>query len=88
MYGFAPGYAYMGGVPLALQLPRKPVAERGHPVGSVIIAGPQCLITTLPMPTGWWVIGRTPLAVLDPLGERPFRFDPGDTIRFERMPIA
>ena len=84
MYGFAPGYAYMGGVPPALQLPRKPVAQRGHPAGSVIIAGPQCLITTLPMPTGWWVIGRTPLAVLDPAGERPFRFDPGDTIRFER----
>jgi inhibitor of KinA len=88
MYGFAPGYAYMGGVPPALHLPRKPVAERGHPVGSVIIAGPQCLITTLPMPTGWWVIGRTPLVVLDPRGERPFRFDPGDTIRFERMPGA
>ena len=84
MYGFAPGYAYMGGVPPALQCPRKPVAQRGHPVGSVIIAGPQCLITTLPMPTGWWVIGRTPLMVLDPLAERPFRFDPGDTIRFER----
>ena len=85
MYGFAPGYAYMGGVPPALQLPRKPVAQRGHPAGSVIIAGPQCLITTLPMPTGWWVIGRTSLAVLDPAAARPFRFDPGDTIRFERI---
>ncbi len=85
MYGFAPGYAYMGGVPQVLQLPRKPIAQRGHPAGSVIIAGPQCLITTLPMPTGWWVIGRTPLAVLDATGERPFRFDPGDTIRFERI---
>jgi len=89
MYGFAPGYAYMGGVPPSLHLPRKPMAQRGHPAGSVIIAGPQCLITTLPMPTGWWVIGRTDLAVLDPTGldpagERPFRFDSGDTIRFER----
>jgi inhibitor of KinA len=36
------------------------------------------------MPTGWWVIGRTDLAILDPASERPFRFDPGDTIRFER----
>ena len=85
MVGFAPGYAYMGGVPPALQLPRKPAAQRGHPAGSVIIAGPQCLITTLPMPTGWWVIGRTGMTVLDPWGERPFRFDPGDTIRFERI---
>lgn len=84
LYGFAPGYAYLGGVPPVLQLPRKPIAQRGHPAGSVIIAGPQCLITTLPMPTGWWVIGRTDLAILDPASERPFRFDPGDTIRFER----
>lgn len=82
MYGFAPGYAYLGGVPEALRLPRKARAERGHPVGSVIVAGAQCLITTLPMPTGWWVIGRTSLRVLDPTGEHPFRFDPGDRIRF------
>lgn len=83
MYGFAPGYAYLGGVPEALRLPRKASAERGHPVGSIIVAGAQCLITTLPMPTGWWVIGRTSFRVLDPLGERPFRFEPGDRVRFE-----
>jgi len=84
MYGFGPGYAYMGGVPAPLQLPRKPRAERGHPVGSVIIAGPQCLITTLPMPTGWWVIGHTTATILDPARDQPFLFDPGDVIRFER----
>lgn len=84
MYGFAPGYAYLGGVPPALHLPRKPRAERGHPVGSVIIAGAQCLITTLPMPTGWWVIGRTDQIILDPARDEPFLFDPGDVIRFRR----
>lgn len=84
MYGFAPGYAYLGGVPPALQVPRKPRAERGHPAGSVIIAGAQCLITTLPMPTGWWVIGHTSLVILDPVRPRPFLFDPGDLIRFRR----
>ncbi|WP_421848090.1 5-oxoprolinase subunit B family protein [Novosphingobium sp.] len=85
MYGFAPGYAYLGGVPPALQLPRKPRAERGHPAGSVIIAGAQCLITTLPMPTGWWVIGHTSLVILDPARDKPFLFDPGDLIRFQRI---
>jgi inhibitor of KinA len=84
MYGFGPGYAYLGGVPPALQLPRKPRAERGHPVGSVIIAGPQCLITTLPMPTGWWVIGHTDVVILDSARTQPFLFDPGDVIRFRR----
>lgn len=84
MYGFAPGYAYLGGVPSALHLPRKPRAERGHPAGSVIIAGAQCLITTLPMPTGWWVIGHTDAVILDPARAQPFLFDPGDVIRFQR----
>lgn len=88
MYGFAPGYAYMGGVPDALHLPRKPSAERGHPTGSIIIAGAQCLITTLPMPTGWWVIGQTSLRVLDAAAPRPFRFDPGDRIAFEQVDAA
>lgn len=84
MYGFAPGYAYLGGVPPALHLPRKPRAERGHPAGSVIIAGAQCLITTLPMPTGWWVIGQTDAVILDPARAQPFLFEPGDVIRFRR----
>lgn len=81
-YGFAPGYAYLGGVPDALHLPRKAAAVRGHPVGSVMIAGAQCLITTLAMPTGWWVIGHTDFRVLDADADRPFRFDPGDRLRF------
>jgi inhibitor of KinA len=85
MYGFAPGYAYLGGVPAALELPRKAVPVRGRPVGSVMIAGGQCLVTTLPMPTGWWVIGRSPVAILRPEAPRPFLFEPGDRIRFTRI---
>ena len=88
MYGFAPGYAYLGGVPSELQIPRKPAAVRGHPVGSVMVAGPQCLITTLEMPAGWWVIGRTPARVLDVAAERPFLFEPGDKVRFTRIGVA
>lgn len=88
MYGFAPGYAYMGGVPDALHLPRKPEIVRDVPAGSVIIAGAQCLITTLAMPTGWWIIGRSPMRVLDPHGPHPFRFAAGDSVRFTRIDLA
>lgn len=88
MYGFAPGYAYLGGVPAALQLPRKAAAVRGHPIGSVMVAGPQCLITTLEMPTGWWVIGQTPTRVLDAASDKPFLFEPGDRVRFTRISAA
>jgi inhibitor of KinA len=34
MYGFAPGYAYLGGVPPAIQLPRRAAPVRGVPAGS------------------------------------------------------
>lgn len=82
MFGFAPGYAYMDGVPRALHLPRKAVPVRTRPVGSIMIAGGQCLITTLPMPTGWWVIGATRTAVLRLASPEPFLFQPGDRVRF------
>ena len=88
MYGFAPGYAYLGGVPPSLALPRKPSARRGVAAGSVIIAASQCLITTLIMPTGWWIIGRSPTPVLLDDPARPFLFDVGDTVRFRRISRA
>lgn len=88
MYGFAPGYAYLAGVPDRIRVPRKPSPVRNVPAGSVIIAGPQCLITTITMPTGWSIIGRSPTAVLRPHCDPPFLFDPGDLVHFERVDRA
>lgn len=88
MYGFAPGYAYLSGVPQDIQVPRKPKPVRDVPAGSVIIAGPQCLITTLTMPTGWSIIGRSPTSVLTGDPDHPFLFDVGDRVRFERIDAA
>ncbi len=85
MCGFAPGYAYLGGVPPAIAVARKPAPVRGHPVGSILVAGEQCLVTTLPMPTGWWVIGRTDIAILRPDAPDPFLLKPGDRVRFVRQ---
>jgi Carboxyltransferase domain, subdomain C and D len=59
-YGFAPGYAYLGGAPEPIQLPRKSAAVRDVAAGSVLITGPQCLVTTLTMLSGWWNIGHSP----------------------------
>ncbi len=85
MYGFAPGYAYLAGVPEAIRLPRKMSAVRGVAAGSVLIAGPQCLVTTLTMPTGWWVIGRSPTRILPGEEGGRFLFDVGDHVRFRRV---
>jgi inhibitor of KinA len=85
MYGFAPGYAYLAGVPPALQLDRKPAARPGVAAGSVLIAGPQCLVSTLTMPTGWWIIGRSPTKILLDDPAHPFRLDVGDRVTFRRI---
>ena len=88
LYGFAPGYAYMAGTPTVLQLARKPSPVRGIEAGSVIVAGAQCLVTTLTMPTGWWVLGRSPTRILTDDPEHPFLFDVGDHVRFRRISLA
>ena len=87
-FGFAPGYAYLHGTPEALRLPRKPAARRDVPAGSVIIAGSQCLVTTLTMPTGWWVIGASPEALLPLDRDPPALFGLGDSVRFARIDAA
>ena len=88
MYGFAPGYAYLSGVPLALRVPRKPSVVRDVPAGSVLIAGPQCLVTTMVMPTGWSIIGRSPTAIFTPGHPQPFLFGVGDQVQFKRIDRA
>lgn len=88
LYGFAPGYAYMAGVRPELRLDRKTAPVRGIAAGSVIVAGPQCLITTLTMPTGWWILGRSPVRVLTGEAEKPFLFGVGDRVRFRRLSLA
>ena len=88
LYGFAPGYAYLAGVPEAIRLDRKPEPVRGVAAGSVIIAGPQCIVTTLTMPTGWWIIGRSPTPILTGDEARPVLFDVGDRVRFRRIDRA
>ncbi len=88
MYGFAPGYAYLGGVAASIQLPRKSAAVRGVAAGSVIIAGAQCLVTTLTMPTGWWIVGRSPACILTDDPNHPFLFDVGDRVQFRRISRA
>lgn len=86
MGGFAPGYAYLDGVPAPIRRPRKPAAVRGVAAGSVIITGRQCLVTTLTMPTGWWVIGRSPTQILRPDDpEEPFLLALGDEVVFRRV---
>ena len=85
MYGFAPGYAYMRGVPERLRAPRKLNPVPDVPAGSVIVAGVQCLVTTLVYPTGWWAIGRSPFEFIKRSEAVQFPVAVGSRIRFRRI---
>ncbi|ATQ67562.1 MULTISPECIES: 5-oxoprolinase subunit B family protein [Methylosinus] len=88
MYGFAPGWCYLGGLPAALALPRRAAPRGPTPRGAVLIGGGLSLIGAAPMPTGWYVIGRTPERMFALDRDPPFLFDPGDAIRFEPIDRA
>lgn len=85
MYGFAPGFMYLGGLPTELGISRRVTPRPPAPPGSLLIAGGQALITGVAMPTGWYAIGRTPVKTFDPRRERRFFADVGDEVVFERI---
>jgi inhibitor of KinA len=88
MYGFLPGFAYLGRLPKELEIPRRQMPRSPTPMGAVQIAGEQVVITGVSMTTGWYMIGRTPWHVFDLARESPFLFDVGDEIAFESISAA
>jgi inhibitor of KinA len=88
MYGFAPGFCYLGGLPEALAISRRTTPRPPHPPNTVIIGGGLALITTISMPTGWWLIGRTPERMFALARDPVFLVEVGDTLRFEPIDRA
>lgn len=83
MYGFAPGWAYMSGLPPALTLPRRSSPRDLIPAGSLIIAGGQSIVAALAMPSGWHILGRTPERLFNPTRNPAFLLAPGDRLTFD-----
>jgi KipI family sensor histidine kinase inhibitor len=80
--GFVPGYAYLGLLPPALELPRRETPRVRVPAGSVGISGRQCGVYPAEVPGGWHLIGRTDVLLWDPAADPPARLAPGDRVRF------
>ena len=86
--GFSPGFAYMGGLPEKLHMPRL-ATPRGHvAAGTVGIAGSQTGIYPVDSAGGWRLIGRTPWRMFDPKADPPTRLQPGDRVRFSAIDRA
>lgn len=80
--GFAPGFAYLTGVPDELRVARRPEPRTRVPAGSVALADEFTSIYPQSSPGGWQLIGRTDLAVFDADRDPPALLTPGTTVRF------
>src|SRR3984893_18060744 len=83
--GFAPGFAYLGGLLEALASPRLETPRAKVPQGSVGIGGKQTGVYPFSTPGGWRLIGRTPVAMLRRY-EKPMKhLQMGDHVRFRAI---
>jgi inhibitor of KinA len=80
--GFAPGFAYLGGLPETLATPRLNTPRRRVPAGSVGIAGQQTGVYPISTPGGWRLIGRTPLQMFRPDRDPMNLLAIGNRVRF------
>lgn len=78
--GFAPGFAYLAGLPEELAVPRlSSPRERVEP-GSVGLAGSWCGIYPSASPGGWRIVGHTEMVLWDVAREPPAVLAPGTRV--------
>ena len=83
--GFAPGFAYLGGLDPRLATPRRSQPRPAVAPGSVAIGGTQTGVLPMVMPSGWHLVGRTPARLFDIRLVEPCLLQPGDVVRFAPM---
>ena len=83
MIGFAPGFAYLGGLPKSLHTPRRDNPRTLTPARSISLGGIQAAISTVPAPSGWHMLGQTPVRTFDLRRQEPFLLQTGDRVRFQ-----
>ena len=80
--GFAPGFAYLAGLPERFQIPRRDTPRTKVPAGSLATAGPYVGIYPRATPGGWHLLGRTETILFDVTKEEPALLTPGINVRF------
>lgn len=87
MMGFMPGFAYLGGLDPLLHTSRRESPRLKVPQGSISIGGMQTAVGSVEAPSGWHLIGRTPVRSYAPERTQPFLFSAGDSIRFQPIEV-
>lgn len=85
MIGFLPGFAYLGGLDPSIATPRRTNPRLKTPPGTISIGGIQALVASIEAPSGWHLLGRTPVRNFMPGRDPAVLLQPGDRVRFERI---
>lgn len=80
--GFLPGFMYLGGLPTALEVPRRPEPRLHVRKGSVGLAGKQTGIYPQESPGGWNIIGNCSVSMFNPKSKTPSFVNVGDKVQF------
>jgi inhibitor of KinA len=87
MLGFLPGMAYLGDVPEELGLPRMPKPRLKVPAGSLGVASTLTCVYPVETPSGWHIIGRSPVPFLERSPTIRALLAPGDKVTFTPVPL-
>ena len=79
--GFAPGFAYLRGMPAAWAVPRLAAPRPRVPAGAVGLAGEFAGIYPTASPGGWRLVGHTSTTLFDVRAEPPALLSPGTRVR-------
>lgn len=85
-FGAPAGAPMMDGPRFPRPVPRLASPRPHVPAGAVAVAGRQAVVSALPAPGGWHVLGTTPLRMVDVTRDPLAPYLPGDSLRF--FPIA
>ncbi len=80
--GFAPGFAYLTGLPERLHVARLAQPRTRVPAGAVGIAGEFTGVYPRSSPGGWRLLGRTDAPLWDLTRDPPALLTPGTRVRF------
>ncbi|MFF1307165.1 allophanate hydrolase subunit 1 [Streptomyces sp. NPDC058307] len=86
--GFAPGFAYLTGLPDRYDVPRRVTPRTAVPAGSVALAGPYTGVYPRSSPGGWQLIGTTDAVLWDHTRVPAALLSPGARVRFVPMGAA
>lgn len=82
MLGFTAGFCYLSGLDPSIATPRRDNPRQNTPAGTISIGGAQAAVQCLASPSGWHLLGRTPVRSFHPERDPVFLIEPGDAVSF------